>query len=159
MSQDQERLRRQTLVRNAVRMALVAGAALSVLAALLASTALAISILLGTLLACINFVLLARGVSSAIDRTVAAVEAVEEARGLERGEGQLEPEEVVDRPYNASSFLRLIFFVGVVGALMWLPPKEPMGLAIGVIVVLIAASLAMLADHRAHAGAIGSERD
>jgi len=156
---EREQARRQTVVREGVRFSLLGGAGLSVLAALLASPGLATSILLGTLLACINFVLLARGVASAIDRTVAAVEEVEQTRGPTPDDAPLEPEEVVNRAYNASSLLRLLFFLAVVAGLIWLPPTEPMGLAVGVLVVLIGASVAMVRDQRAHLGAIDSDDD
>src|SRR5690606_4203792 len=71
---DSEAVRRRVLIIDAVRFACLGGAAASAPVALLGTPELAISIVLGTLLGAVNFVLLARGIGSAIDRTVYELE-------------------------------------------------------------------------------------
>lgn len=142
-----EAARRDLLVREGVRFALIAGGALTGLAALLASPALATSIALGTLLASINFVLLARGIANAIDRTVAEIERAKAEQGIGSPEAPVDPDSLLARPRSASSFLRTLFFFAVLFGLIRYPPAEPMGLAIGVLVVLIAVSFASYRDH------------
>jgi hypothetical protein len=133
--------RRRALVRDAVRWACLGGALVAAPLALLGQPELAISVVLGTLLGAVNFVLLARGVGSAIDRTVFETERTRRER--ERSD-PLDPDEVVGRPRGAGGALRLAFIVLLVAAMLWYPPTQPMGLAIGVIIVLIAASFAAL---------------
>ena len=141
------------MVRDAVRDSCILGAVVSAALALLGWPQLAISVALGTLLGAINFVLLARSVSGAIDRTVAEVERTQRERGelpnseTDEGDEGLDPEEVVGRPRNAGGALRLAFAVVLIAGLLRFPPTEPMGLAIGVIIVLIGASAAALRHH------------
>ena len=142
-----EAARRELLIREAVRFSLIAGGGLAVLAALLVSAALATSIVLGTLLASINFVLLARGIANAIDRTVAEIERAKAEQGIDSPDAPVDPDSLIARPRSASSFLRTLFFFGVLFGLIRYPPAEPMGLAVGVLVVLIAVSFASYRDH------------
>ena len=144
--------RRQQMIREGAQLSCLVGALAAVPPALLGRPQLAMTIVLGTLLASINFVLLARGIANAIDRTVEGVERAMEGRSPS---AELEPKDVLGRPHNASSILRLLFLFAVLGGLMWLPPAEPMGLAIGVIVALIGGSTAAYRDHRRQLRAIG----
>jgi hypothetical protein len=147
---DDERLAedqsRRAMVRDGVRYACIGGALASAGVAALGRPALAISIALGTLLAAINFVLLARAVSSSLERTVTEVEKTRRERG---GEGPVEPDDVRDRPLKVRGGpLRLIFFLLLFAALLFYPPAEPIGLGFGVIIVLLGGSVAALRHAR-----------
>ena len=140
------------LIRDAVRFSSFAGAAICVAFVALGWLELAISTALGTLVGALNFVLLARGVSNAIDRTVVAVE---EAR-RERGDPSiaLEPDAVIHRPRSAGGVARIALVLAVLAALLLAVPLitplslQPAGLALGVIVVLIAASVSAYRHER-----------
>ncbi|PRQ02686.1 hypothetical protein [Enhygromyxa salina] len=142
---------RRALVREAVRNACIVGALISASVALagdrLGGSGLAISIVLGTLLGAINLVLLARGVGGAIDRTVAGVEQSERTRDV--SQGPLEPEDVPTRPRSAGGPVRLALVLVLVAALLWYPATEPLGLAIGVVLVLATTSVAGYRHERA----------
>lgn len=140
-----EAARRRALVIDGVRWACLGGALVSAGVALLGPAELAISIVLGTLLGAINFVLLARGIGAALDRTVADVQRTRQETGKTDGQNHSEgvrPEEVVGRPRGAGGALRLSFVVLLVAGALMFPPTQPLGLAIGVIIVLAAISLA-----------------
>ena len=141
--------RRRVLIRDAVRFSSFAGAGICVVFVVLGWVDLAIATALGTLVGVLNFVLLARGVSNAIDRTVAAV--VETQR--ERGDPSvaLDPEAVVHRPRSAGGVARMAVVAAALAGLLLAAPSiaQPAGLAIGVIVVLIAASASGLRHERA----------
>lgn len=138
--------RRRALIRDAIRYSSFAGALICVALVLAGTTELAISVAVGTALGVVNFVLLSRGVATAIDRTVAAVEQTQRARP-EPGVS-VEPEEVVGRPRGAGGALRLILVVIVLAAALAYPPTQPLGLAVGVLVVLVAASVSGLRHAR-----------
>lgn len=141
--------RRRALLIDAVRWSCLVGGLAAGGAALLASPALGISIALGTLLAAINLVLLARGIAGALDGTVEAVErARREGRQTGTETGQIDPEAIVDRPRGVGGGLRLLLVVALVGAVFIYRPAQPIGLAIGVIVVLAGLSLAALREHQ-----------
>lgn len=140
-----EAARRRVLIIDALRFACLGGAAASAAVALLDASELAISIVFGTLLGAVNFVLLARGIGAAIDRTVFELERTRRETGRE---GQLEPVEVVGRPRGAGGMFRLALIVLLVAGVLWYPSTQPLGLALGVIIVLLAASLAALRQNR-----------
>jgi hypothetical protein len=142
---EQDARRRRALIVDAVRIAWVGGAVTSTIVTLFGLTNLGISILFGTLLGTANFMLLARGVGAAIDRTVEEIERTRRETGRE---GQLDPAEVVSRPRSAGGAMRLAFVVLLVAAVLWYPSTEPLGLAIGVIIMLIALSLAAVRENR-----------
>lgn len=142
---DSEAVRRRVLIIDAVRFACLGVAAASAPVALLGTPQLAISIVLGTLLGAVNFVLLARGIGSAIDRTVFELERTRRETGRE---GQLDPVEVVGRPRGAGGMFRLALIVLLVAGVLLYPSTQPLGLALGVIIVLIAASLAALRQNQ-----------
>lgn len=135
-----EAARRRALVIDGVRWACLGGALASAAVALFGPAELAISIVLGTLLGAINFVLLARGIGAALDRTVADVQRTRQETG--KADGPIDPEEVVGRPRGAGGALRLAFIVLLVAGALMFPPTQPLGLAIGVLIVLAAISLA-----------------
>ncbi|PRP97579.1 hypothetical protein ENSA5_32720 [Enhygromyxa salina] len=144
---------RRVLVRDAVRYACLGGGGLAGLVAL-SDPALAVSIVLGTVVGAVNFVLLARGVGGAIDRTVAGVERAQAQQGLAHakagGEGS-DPADIVDRPRGVGGGLRLVLVVLLIAGVLWYPATEPMGLAIGVVLVLVAGSAAAYRHERARA--------
>jgi hypothetical protein len=139
---------RRALVRDALRSSCLLGALVCAVAALLGSSDLAIGVALGTLLGAVNFVLLARGIGGAIDRTVASVEQATHARGASAEDG-LDPVEVVDRPRGAGGPLRLALLVVLVAGVLWLQPADPAGIALGFVLTLIGASVAALRHNRA----------
>jgi hypothetical protein len=128
---------RRALIVDAVRLACFGGAVVSTIVALLGMPALGISIVFGTLLGTANFMLLARGVGGAIDRTV---EEVEQARREPGRKAQLDPAELARK--GTGGAMRLILVVLLVAAVLWYPSTEPLGLAIGVFIMLVALSLA-----------------
>ena len=142
---------RRALVREAVRNACIVGALLSAGVALagqaLGGPDLAISIAFGTVLGAVNLVLLARGVGGAIDQTVAGIERTQRERDV--SQGPLEPEDVLARPRGAGGPMRLALILLLVAALLWYPPTEPLGLAVGVVLVLITTSVAAYRHERA----------
>jgi hypothetical protein len=141
---EQDARRRRALIVDAMRIAWFGGAVTSTIVALFGLPSLAISILFGTLLGTANFMLLARGVGAAIDRTVEEIERTRRETGRE---GQLDPAEVVRRPRGAGGAMRLAFVVLLVAAVLWYPSTEPLGLALGVIIMLIALSLAAVREN------------
>jgi hypothetical protein len=142
---------RQALVREAVRNACLLGGLISAGVALagdrFGGVDLAISIGLGTLLGAVNLVLLARGVGGAIDRTVAAIATTERERDV--SQGPIEPDDVLARPRSAGGPLRLALIVILVAGLLLYLPTEPLGLAIGVVLVLLTTSIAGWRHERA----------
>jgi hypothetical protein len=142
---DAEARRRRVLILDAIRLACLGGALASGAVALLGPPELAISIVFGTLLGAVNFVLLARGIGAAIDRTVFELERTRRETGRE---GQLDPVEVVGRPRGAGGMFRLALIVLLVAGVLWYPSTEPLGLALGVLIVLMAASLASLRENQ-----------
>jgi hypothetical protein len=140
-----EAVRRRVLIIDAVRFACLGGALASAAVALLGTPELAISIVLGTLLGAVNFVLLARGIGAAIDRTVFELERTRRETGRE---GPLDPVEIVGRPRGAGGMFRLALIVLIVAGVLWYPSTQPLGLALGVIIVLLAASLAGLRQNQ-----------
>lgn len=137
---------RRALVRDAIRYSSFLGAAICAVVAIVGYPSLAIAIAVGTLLGAINFVLLARGVGGAIDRTVAGVERAQGERGAKL-EG-LAPEDVVGRPLGAGGGLRLALSVLLIAALLLFLPTDPAGLAMGIIITLVGASAAALSHNR-----------
>jgi hypothetical protein len=140
-----EAIERRTLLRDAIRHSCVLGAAVCALVAIAGWPSLAIAIAIGTVFGAINFVLLARGIGGAIDRTVAGVERARQE--LEVGDQPLEPKDVLDRAHGAGGGVRLALSVALVAALLWFLPTDPAGLAIGIVVTLVGASVAA---HRLH---------
>jgi hypothetical protein len=133
--------KRRALIIDAVRIACFGGAVTSAIVAVFGLPELGISIIFGTLLGTANLMLLARGVGAAIDRTVEEIERTRRESGRE-----LDPAEAARR--GAGGALRLACVVLLVAAVLWYPPIEPLGLAIGVIVMLIALSLAALRENQ-----------
>jgi hypothetical protein len=151
-----ESIERRTLLRDAIRYSSLFGAAACAVVAIAGWPSLAIAIAIGTLLGALNFVLLARGVGGAIDRTVAGVERTK--RELETRTGgarDLEPSDVLDRPHGAGGGFRLALSVLLVAGLLWFLPTEPAGLAIGIVITLVGASVAA---HRLHRSSSPSRR-
>lgn len=132
-----------------------------VIVALVGDPALAISIAAGGVIAGLNFLLLARKLAQAIDQTLAGVAEAraERAKELDAGEpsdtgpdtGDEEPgvdPATVRRAPVGGSIVRLLLLLAVVaGVLLW-PEARPVGLAVGVLVVLVGASLAGLRERR-----------
>lgn len=131
---------RRALVRDAIRMSSLLGAVVCVALVIAGLANLAIATAIGTLLGAINFVLLARGVGGAIDRTVAGVERAR--RELGASQDGLEPNDVVGRPHGAGGGFRLALSVLLVAALLLFLPTDPAGLAMGIVITLIGASVA-----------------
>jgi hypothetical protein len=129
------------LLRDAIRTSSLLGAIVCAALAIAGLPSLAIATGIGTLLGAINFVLLARGVGGAIDRTVAGVERAQRELGASDEEG-LEPKDVPGRPLGAGGPFRLALSVLLVAALLWFLPTEPAGLAMGIVIALVGASVA-----------------
>ncbi len=143
---------RRALVGDAIRYSTLLGAAVCAIAALAGAPQLAIAVAIGTLVGAINFVLLARGVGGAIDRTVAGVERTRRELDARRaaGEGEgVEPGDVLGRPQGAGGGFRLALSVLLVAALILLLPVDPAGLAIGFVITLVGASVAAYRHNRA----------
>ena len=141
MSESPEPIERRALLRDAVRTSSLLGAIVCAAVAIAGWPSLAIGIAIGTLLGAINFVLLARGVGGAHDSTVAGVERAR--RELGNGEDQpLEPKDVVGRPLGAGGSFRLALSVLLVAALLLFLPTDPAGLAMGIVITLVGASVA-----------------
>lgn len=138
---EQDARRRRALIVDAVRIACFGGAIASAIVALFGMPELGISIIFGTLLGTANFMLLARGVAVAIDRTVEEIERTRRETGRE-----LDPTQAARR--GAGGALRLALVVLLVAAVLWYPSIEPLGLAIGVLIMLIALSLAAVREVR-----------
>ena len=139
-------LDRGALVRDSLRASALLGALACGLAVLFGAPQLAISIALGLALAAVNFLLLARGLAAALDGTRASAAQARSDRGLE-ADAELTADSVGDRPRRVGSPLRLALMLAALAALAWLAPA-PEGLAIGVAVVLIAASLAAIVHNK-----------
>lgn len=139
----EEALRRRVLIVDAVRFAGFGGAVVAIAVTLLGPLDLAISIMLGTLLGAANFVLLARGVGAAIDRTVEEVE-----RSRREGSRQLDTAQIVRQSRGAGSALRLVVVVLLLAAVLSYPSMQPLGLAVGIFITLVAASVAALKHNR-----------
>jgi hypothetical protein len=138
---------RRALVRDTIRLSSLLGAAVCAVTVAW-SPDLAIAVGVGTLLGAVNFVLLARGVGGAIDRTVAGVERTRSELGA--GPDQpIEPKDVLGRPQGAGGGLRLALSVLLVAALILILPLDPAGLAIGIIITLLGASMAAYRLNRA----------
>jgi hypothetical protein len=150
---------RRLLVRDAIRYSSLIGGLCCATLAIAGLPNLAIALAVGTLFGEVNFVLLARGVSGAIDSTVAGVaraqqEAqsrdptpVREVSGPLAADG-LEPKDVLGRPLGAGGPFRLALSVLLVAALLWWIPTDPAGLAMGIVITLLGASVAALRHHR-----------
>lgn len=136
-----EPIERRALLRDAIRTSSLLGAVVCAALAIAGMPSLAIATAIGTLLGAINFVLLARGVGGAIDRTVAGVERAQRELGASDEEG-LEPKDVLGRPLGAGGPFRLALSVLLTAALLWFLPTEPAGLAMGIVITLIGASVA-----------------
>jgi hypothetical protein len=132
---------RQILLRDAIRLSSLIGAVVSVGLVIGGLPDLAIATAIGTLVGALNFVLLARGVGGAIDRTVAGVERTQRETEADPQEG-VEPKDVVGRPLGAGGGLRLALLVLLVAALLGYLRIDPVGIAIGIVVTLLGASLA-----------------
>jgi hypothetical protein len=136
-----EPIERRALLRDAIRTSSLLGAIVCTAMVLAGWPSLAIGVAIGTLFGAINFVLLARGVGGAIDRTVAGVERAQRELGA-TGEDGLEPKDVLGRPLGAGGSFRLALSVLLVAALLWFLPTSPAGLAMGIVITLVGASVA-----------------
>ena len=137
---EHEPIDRRALLRDAIRTSSLLGAIVCAAVAIAGWPSLAIGIAIGTLFGGINFVLLARGVGGAIDRTVAGVERAR--RELDSQTEGLEPKDVLGRPHNAGGSLRFALSILLVAALLLFLPTDPAGLAMGIVITLIGASVA-----------------
>jgi hypothetical protein len=156
---------RGALIRDALRNTSLLGAAVCAVAIALGHPDLGLAVGIGTGFAALNLLLLARGVSGAIDRTVAGVERTQRELGQRPGSppgslGEsrpepdpadpadgLEPNLVVDRPRGAGGSFRLALSVVLVAALLWVLPADPVGpagVAIGIILALAGLSAAAI---------------
>jgi hypothetical protein len=132
---------RQILLRDAIRLSSLIGAVVSVALVIGGLPDLAIATAIGTLVGALNFVLLARGVGGAIDRTVAGVERTQRETEADPQEG-VEPKDVLGRPLGAGGGLRLALLVLLVAALLGYLRIDPVGIAIGIVITLLGASVA-----------------
>jgi hypothetical protein len=146
-----EPIERRALLRDAIRTSSLLSAIVCAALAIAGLPSLAIATAIGTLLGAINFVLLARGVGGAIDRTVAGVERAQRELGASdedqlsaagASKAGLEPKDVLGRPLGAGGPFRLALSVVLVAALLWFLPTEPAGLAMGFVITLLGASVA-----------------
>ena len=141
MTEAAEPIERRALLRDAIRTSSLLGAIVCTAVAIAGWPSFAIGIAIGTLLGAINFVLLARGVGGAIDRTVAGVERAQRELGRASEDG-LEPKDVLGRPLGAGGGFRVALSVLLVAALLWFLPTDPAGLAMGIVITLVGASVA-----------------
>jgi hypothetical protein len=123
---------------------------------------LALTIALGAVIASANFLLLARGVTRAIDRA-AAGESSELARERGSEPGKANPvdtagSDATHEPSRAlvleardalQSGFRLALLLLAMLWILWYMPARPEGLAVGVLIVLVAATIAGLRHNRA----------
>jgi hypothetical protein len=147
-----EPIDRRAVVRDAVRMSSLLGALACAALAIAGLPNLAIATAIGTLFGAINFLLLARGVGGAIDRTVAGVERARRELDVANDPREgLEPNDVVGRPHGAGGGFRLALFVVLVAALVLYLPIDPAGIAIGIVITLVGASVAAHRHNRLRA--------
>lgn len=128
-------LLRETLVFAGVGTALCCA-----LAGLLGDLRLSLTIALGAVIAATNFLLLARGISRAIDRAAVDAEPAASDRAPEP------PARPVQAPRNG---LRLALLLLAMLGILWYMPARPEGLAVGVFIVLLAATIAGFRRNRA----------
>ncbi|MCA9682056.1 MAG: hypothetical protein KC457_07650 [Myxococcales bacterium] len=133
------------LVRDALLISALLTAPASLVATLLGSADLGISLAIGWMIGALNLVLLARGIDAAIRRTLAGIDEARRERGeptLAELDGEADPRAgavdpaLVRRPSGAGGAVRLALGLAAVVALLWLHPERPEGLAIGVVFVL-----------------------
>lgn len=119
------------------------GAALCcALVGLLADPRLALTIALGAVIAAANFMLLAQGIARAIDRTVD-----DPSRASNQSDPAHEPP--ARAPEALRSGLRLALLLLAMLGILWYMPARPEGLAVGVLIVLLAATIAGYRHNRA----------
>jgi lysylphosphatidylglycerol synthetase-like protein (DUF2156 family) len=138
---------RALLVRETLIFAGLVTSVSCALVGLLADPRLAITIALGAVIAGANFLLLARGIARAIDR------ASEEPGGQTAivGAGESDrPHEPAPTSENGlrSGFRLALLLLAMVG-ILWYMPARPEGLAVGVLIVLVAATVAGFRHNRA----------
>lgn len=130
---------------------------------------LALTIALGAVIAAANFLLLARGVARAIDRAAAGQQGREADEGGDRevsgssepgkanpidlagSDATHEPSRVVvlEARDALQSGFRLALLLLAMLWILWYMPARPEGLAVGVLIVLVAATIAGLRHNRA----------
>jgi hypothetical protein len=109
----------------------IATAVCCALVGLVGDPRLAFTIALGAAIAATNFVLLARWIVRAINRTA---------------EQASEPAQPPERPRSG---LRLAFLLLAMLGVLWYMPARPEGMAVGVLIVLLAATMAGYRHNRA----------
>jgi hypothetical protein len=138
---------RRALVRDAIRISSLLGALVCATLTIAGLVWLAIGVGVGIVLGAVNFVLLARGVGGAIDRTVAGVERTQQEIGRRDASDGVEPNDVLGRPLGAGGPVRLGLSVLLVAGLLWFVPTDPAGLAMGIVITLFGGSVAALRHH------------
>jgi hypothetical protein len=117
------------------------------LAVLLGDLRLALAIALGAAIAAANFLLLARGISRAIDRILE--DQVGQPANAEPVASDRAHEAAPASPKPPRSGLRLALLLLAMLGILWYMPARPEGLAVGVFIVLLAATIAGLRRNRA----------
>jgi hypothetical protein len=129
---------RVTLVRETLLLTGLATIITCALVGLLADPRLALTIALGAGIAGANFLLLARGIARAIDLASSDLGSSDH------------PHEPVPQPENSlRSGLRLALLLLAMLGILWYMPARPEGLAVGVLIVLLAATIAGFRHNRA----------
>jgi lysylphosphatidylglycerol synthetase-like protein (DUF2156 family) len=129
---------------------MIAGAAAGVACAvvgLLADPRLALTIALGAVIAGANFLLLARGIARAIDR--ASEDPGGQPANVGAGESDRPHEPAPTSENGLRSGLRLALLLLAMLGILWYMPARPEGLAVGVLIVLVAATIAGFRHNRA----------
>jgi ATP synthase I chain len=125
---DRPKLDATPLLRETLLLSSVATLVCCALVSVLGDPRLALTIALGAVIAVANFLLLARWIGRAIDRTVA------------------DPRDTPERPRSG---LRLAFLLLAMLGVLWYMPARPEGMAVGVLIVLVAATIAGNRHNRA----------
>ncbi len=121
---------RETLILASV------GTAVCALVSLFSDPRLAVTILAGAVIAGTNLLLLARWIARAIARAV-------EASNTRVGGDETDTHELAsNRPERPGSGLRLALLLLAMLGVLWYMPARPEGMAVGVLIVLVAATIA-----------------
>ncbi len=112
---------------------------------------LALAIALGAVIAAANFLLLARGIAHAIDRTLDEPEADPASPSDNAEVERSDPAHKTPAraPEGLRSGLRLALLLLAMLGILWYMPARPEGLAVGVLLVLLAATIAGYRHNRA----------
>jgi hypothetical protein len=142
---------RAALLRDTVRISGVITAVCCALLGFLAGLWLALSVALGALIMLANFLLLARALTRLIERALDPPRtAKSESDPADPDDPGATPHEPTPPPSKTPAGpLRLAVLVLAMTMILWYMPARPEGLAVGILIVLLAATIAGVRQNRA----------